>query len=149
MKYHIKLFQKKERTNKRQNKHLFTTHNQGGTTKMENKNRKRDIQLVFRVTAEEKAFIQEKMQSIGITNFREYARRMAAKGYVINVDSAEIKNLSAELQTIDVNIRQILRHVDRMGAHYASDAESIRAKMGENWDVVRGLFREALRLSQK
>jgi len=33
-------------------------------------NRKRDIQIVFRVTAEEKAFIQQKMSLIGMTNFR-------------------------------------------------------------------------------
>jgi len=116
---------------------------------MENQNRKRDIQLVFRVTAEEKAFIQEKMQSIGMTNFREYARRMITKGHIINVDSTEIKNLSAKLQRIDVSVRQILRHVDRMGAAYAADAEDIRAKMDESWDMVRGLFREALKLSQK
>ena len=112
-------------------------------------NRKRDIQLVFRVTAEEKAFIQEKMRDIGMTNFREYARRIATKGYIINIDSTEIKNLSAELQKIDVNIRQILRHVDKTGSLYTADIEEIRAKMGEHWDIVRGLFREALRLSQK
>jgi len=117
--------------------------------KMAKENRKRDIQLVFRVTAEEKAFIQEKMRDIGMTNFREYVRRIATKGYIINVDSTEIKNLSAELQRIDVNIRQILRHVDKTGALYAADVKEIRAKMGENWNIVRGLFREALRLSQK
>jgi len=116
---------------------------------MTKENRKRDIQLVFRVTAEEKAFIQEKMRDIGMTNFRKYARRIATKGYIINVDSTEIKNLSAELQKIDVNIRQILRHVDKTGTLYAADVEEIRAKMVENWDIVRGLFREALRLSQK
>jgi len=116
---------------------------------MEKQNHKRDIQLVFRVTAQEKQFIQEKMRDIGMTNFREYARQMATKGYIINVDSTDIKNLSAELQKIDVNIRQILRRVDRMGATYAADAEDIRTKMGENWDMVRGLFREALKLSQK
>ena len=113
-------------------------------------NRKRDIQIVFRVTAEEKAFIQEKMYSIGMTNFREYARQMAAKGYIVNVDCTEIKNLSAELQKIDVNVRQILRHVDNMGGTaYAADAERIRATMAENWDMVRGLFREALVLGSK
>ncbi|MCL2566151.1 MAG: plasmid mobilization relaxosome protein MobC [Defluviitaleaceae bacterium] len=116
---------------------------------MEKQNRKRDRQLVFRVTADEKAFIQEKMQSIGMTNFREYARRMATKGHIINVDSTEIKSLSAELQRIDVNVRQILRHIDRMGATYAADAEDIRVKMGESWDIVRRLFREASKLSQK
>ena len=116
---------------------------------MEKQNRKRDIQLVFRVTADEKLFIQEKMRLASMTNFREYARQMATKGYVINVDSTDIKSLSAELQRIDVNVRQILRHVDRMGAAYAADAEDIRAKMDESWDMVRGLFREALKLSQK
>jgi len=117
---------------------------------VEKQSRKRDIQLVFRVSADEKAFIQEKMRSIGITNFREYARQMATKGYVINVDPTEIKRLSAELQKIDVNTRQILRHIDNMGGTaYAADTESIRAKMAENWDMVRGLFREALKLGNK
>ena len=117
---------------------------------MGKQNRKRDIQIVFRVTADEKAFIQKKMRSIGMTNFREYARQMATKGYVINVDTTEIKNLSAELQKIDVNVRQILRHVDKMdGTAHVASAESIRVKMAENWDMVRELFREALRLSQK
>jgi len=112
-------------------------------------NRKRDIQIVFRVTAEEKAFIQEKMRSIGMTNFCEYARQMATKGYIVNVDCTEIKNLSAELQKIDVNIKQILRHGDNMGGTaYAADAERIRATMAENWDMVRGLFREALKLGK-
>ena len=114
------------------------------------RNRKRDIQIVFRVSADEKAFIQEKMRSIGMTNFREYARQMATKGYVVNVDPTEIKRLSAELQKIDVNVRQILRHVDRMGGTaYAADAERIRATMAENWDMVRELFREALNLKCK
>ena len=113
-------------------------------------NRKRDIQIVFRVTAEENAFIQEKMRSIGMTNFREYARQMATKGYIVNADCTEIKSLSAELQKIDVNIKQILRHVDNMsGTAYAADAERIRAIMAENWDIVRGLFREALKLGSK
>ena len=117
---------------------------------MEKQNRRRDIQLVFRVTADEKAFIQGKMRSIGMTNFREYARQMATKGYVINVDPTEIKNLSAELQKIDVNVRQILRHVNKMDCTaHINDAESIRSKMIENWDMVRELFREALMLGSK
>jgi len=37
--------------------------------------------------------------------------------------------------------------LDNMGgAAYAADAERIRATMTENWDMVRGLFREALML---
>ena len=117
---------------------------------MEKKNRKRDIQLVFRVTADEKQFIREKMQALDMTNFREYARRMLIKGYIVHVDYTELKALSAELQKIDVNIRQILRCIDKTGSKaYFADSEHIRAKMVENWDMVRKEMREMLRLSQK
>ena len=116
---------------------------------MKKENRKRDIQLVFRVTADERIFIQEKMRLASITSFCEYIRRMATKGYIVNVDWTEIKNFSVELQKIDVNIRQILRYVDKTGALYAADAEEIRTKMCECWDVIRAEMRDMLRLSQK
>ena len=112
---------------------------------MEKQNRKRDIQLLFRVTPEEKELIQEKMRLVDMTNFREYARQMATKGYIVNVDASEIKNVAAELQKIDVNIRQILRHADTMGELYATDTEEIQLKMKDNWRMVRKLFREAIR----
>jgi len=32
------------------------------------------------------------------------------------------------------------------GTAYAADAERIRTTMAGNWDMVRGLFREALKL---
>jgi hypothetical protein len=113
---------------------------------MEKQNRKRSIQLLFRVTPEEKKLIQEKMRLVGVTNFREYARQMATKGYIVNTDPSEIKNLAAELQKITVNIRQILRHADTMGELYAADSEEIRQKLNECWDIQRQLFKEALRL---
>jgi hypothetical protein len=53
---------------------------------MEKQNRKRDIQLVFKVTEKEKQLIQEKMRLCGMTNFRAYARAMATKGYIVNID---------------------------------------------------------------
>jgi hypothetical protein len=70
---------------------------------------------------------------------------MATKGYIVDTDVSELKNLAAELQKITVNTRQILRHVDTMGAAYAADAEEMRQKLDECWDMVRELFKEALR----
>jgi len=115
---------------------------------MEKQNRKRDKQMLFRVTPEEKRLIQEKMRFVNMTNMREFMRKMLQKGYVVNADASEIKTLAAELQKIDVNMRQILRHVDTLGPAYAADAEEMRQKMKECWDMVRELFKECLRLSQ-
>ena len=104
-------------------------------------NRKRKIQLLFRVTAKEKGLIHQKMDLLDMANFSKYAREMMIKGYIVNVDVSELKNLAAELQKIDVNLRQILRHVDTLGAPYAADAAELRSKMKDCWGIVRKEFR--------
>ena len=82
-----------------------------------------------------------------MTNFQAYARQMATKGYIVDIGYTELKNLSAEMQKIDVNLRQILRHVDTLGEPYAADAAYFRQKQKECWDMVRQLFKEAAKLT--
>ena len=115
---------------------------------MEKQNRTRNKQLLFRVTPKEKELIQEKMRLLNMTNFNAYAREMLKKGYIVNKDITELKNLSAELQKIDVNLRQILRYVDTLGTLYADDAAELRQKMRECWDMMRKLFKEHTRLTK-
>jgi len=108
-------------------------------------NRKRKVQLLFRVTAKEKDLIHEKMRLVRMSNFEAYMRAMSTKGYIVDVDCTELKNLAAELQKIDVNLKQILRHVDTLGAPYAADAKEIRQKSAKCWRIMRKAFREAMR----
>ena len=82
-----------------------------------------------------------------MNNMQAYMREMATKGYIVDTDVTELKNFSAELQKIDVNIKQILRHVDTLGEPYAADAAYLRQKQKECWDMVRQLFKEAVKLT--
>ena len=50
-------------------------------------NRKRDIQVKFRVTPQERDMIEAKMAQIGTTNMAAYLRKMAIDGYVQSVIS--------------------------------------------------------------
>ena len=115
---------------------------------MEKQNRTRNIQIVFRVTPEEKALIYEKMRLCGMTNFQAYARQMATKGYIVDVDFTVLKNIAAEMQNIDVAAKKILRHVDTLGSLYAADAAYMRQKQADCWDLMRQLFKEAMKLSK-
>ena len=115
---------------------------------MEKQNRTRNIQMLFRVTAQEKELIREKMRLLHMGNMQAYMRQMAIKGYIINADHSELKNLAAELQKITVNIRQILKHVDTMGEAYAADAEEMRQKLDKCWDMQRQLFKQAMRINR-
>lgn len=46
-------------------------------------NRKRNVQIIIRVTEEERALIEEKMQQIPTLNLSAYARKMLIGGYII------------------------------------------------------------------
>ena len=51
--------------------------------------RKRTVQIKFRVTEEERAFIEQKMQLVPTRNMEAYLRKMAIDGYIIQIDHAE------------------------------------------------------------
>ena len=48
--------------------------------------RKRNIQLKFRVTPQEREMIETKMAQFGTTNMAAYLRKMAIDGYVVKLD---------------------------------------------------------------
>ena len=62
--------------------------------------RKRTVQIKFRVTEEERAFIEQKMQLVPTRNMEAYLRKMAIDGYIIQIDHADIKAMTAEIQKI-------------------------------------------------
>ena len=69
--------------------------------------RKRTVQIKFRVTEEERALIEQKMKLVPTRNMEAYLRKMAIDGYIIQIDHADIKAMTAEIQKIGVNINQI------------------------------------------
>ena len=69
-------------------------------------NRKRNVQIIIRVTEEERALVEEKMRQIPTLNLSAYARKMLIDGYIITLDLREVKGHTAQLQKI---ISQILR----------------------------------------
>lgn len=65
-------------------------------------NRKRNVQIIIRVTEEERALIEEKMQQIPTLNLSAYARKILIDGYIITLDLQEVKGHTAQLQKIGV-----------------------------------------------
>ena len=88
--------------------------------------RKRTVQIKFRVTEEERALIEQKMKLVPTRNMEAYLRKMAIDGYIIQIDHADIKAMTAEIQKIGVNINQIARRVNATGSVYQEDIEEIK-----------------------
>ena len=77
--------------------------------------RKRTVQVKFYVTEEERRLIREKMKLIPTRNMAAYLRKMAIDGYVVHIDTTDIRAQTAELQKIGVNVNQIARRLNSMG----------------------------------
>ena len=72
-------------------------------------NRKRNIQMKFYVTEEEKRLIDEKMKQLPIKQYGAYFRKMAIDGYILVVDRSDTKAYIRELQAVSRNINQIAK----------------------------------------
>lgn len=103
-------------------------------------NRKRNVQIIIRVTEEERALIEEKMKQISTLNLSAYARKMLIDGYIITLDLQEVKWHTAQLQKIGVNVNQIAKRINETGRIYADDMDEIKHVMEEVWRLERRLL---------
>ena len=100
-------------------------------------NRKRNIQMKFYVTEEEKRLIDEKMTQLPTQRYGAYLRKMAINGYIIYTDTADIKAFTKELSAIGRNINQIAKRVNAGGGAYKADMREIQERLDEIWQLQR------------
>ena len=81
-------------------------------------NRKRNIQVKFYVTAEEKELMEQKMAQLQTKRIGAYLRKMAIDGYIIQVDTRDIKG----------------------GPTYQADMEEIRERLDQIWQLQRRIL---------
>ena len=100
-------------------------------------NRTRKIVLRVPVTPEEQELIRQKMALLNTRNFSAYARKMLIDGYVVHIDTTDIRAQTAELQKIGVNINQIARRLNNMGQLYTQDVADIKGALAQIWQLQR------------
>ena len=103
-------------------------------------NRKRNIQMKFYVTEEEKRLIDEKMAQLPTKRYGAYLRKMAIDGYIICVDTRDIKEMNKLLSAIGRNISQIAKRVNAGGPSYQADMEEIRERLDQIWQLQRRIL---------
>ena len=96
-------------------------------------NRKRPIILRCPVTAEERTLIEQKMAQL-------QTKKMAIDGYIIYVDTKDIKEMNKLLSAIGRNINQIAKRVNAEGSTYQADMEEIRERLDQIWQLQRRIL---------
>ena len=103
-------------------------------------NRKRNIQMKFWVTEEEKRLIDEKMAQLPTKRYGAYLRKMAIDGYIIQVDTTDIKEMTRALSAIGRNINQIAKRLNAGGPTYQADMEEILERLEQIWQLQRRIL---------
>ncbi len=103
-------------------------------------NRKRNVQIKFWVTEEERELIKLRMAQIPAQRIGAYMRKMAINGLIIYTDMTDIKETNKELHSIGVNVNQIARRVNETNSIYKEDIEELKNYMDEIWKQQRKIL---------
>ena len=107
---------------------------------MSSPKRKRDVPVLFWVSADEMELIQQKMAQFGTKNLSAYLRKMAVDGYVVQLDLPELKELVSLLRRSSNNLNQLTRKVHETGRIYEVDMSEVQAQQKQLWEEMRELL---------
>ena len=109
--------------------------------------RKRDVPVLFWVSAEERERIHQKMQQYGTENLGAYLRKMALDGYVVKLELPELKELVSLMRRSSNNLNQLTRKVHETGRVYNADLEDISQRQEQLWEGVKEILTQLSKLS--
>ena len=111
------------------------------------KNRSRAIQVKFYVNEEELNLINNRVRSANVTSKGAYLRKMAIDGFIVNVDTSDLKAAVKEMNAIGKNINQITRNANTYGIT-KQDINEIKAKVDDIWQLLKSTLSSTLSAGQ-
>ena len=108
--------------------------------------RNRNVQLNFRVSEDEKEWIEQKMEIAGVINREAYLRKMAMDGCILKLDLPELKELISLMRRMSNNINQIAKRMNETGRLYGADIQEIIQNQERLWDGIRELLSRLTKL---
>ena len=102
--------------------------------------RKRNNQIIFWVSEEERKQIQAKMEQVGTENLSAYLRKIAIDGYILKLDLPELREMISLLRRSSNNLNQIARRLNETGRFYAADMEDILQRQEQLWQAANTIL---------
>ncbi len=109
-------------------------------------NLKRNIPLQFYVNEEERKMIRKKMILSKTRNMSAYLRKMAIDGIIANVDTTYLKKQFEEMHRIGMNINQITKHANTVGAARPEDVDEVMKMLQELWKILKNTGKQYLEI---
>ena len=102
--------------------------------------RERSVSRLLRLTPQENALLEQKIQQSGIKNREAFMRKMLFEGYVLSLELPELKEILRLMRYTSNNVNQIARHAHETGRYYIEDIE----QMVRNQEAIQDALKEVL-----
>ena len=102
--------------------------------------RERSVSRLLRLTPQENALLEQKIQQSGIRNREAFMRKMLLEGYVLSLELPELKEILRLTRYTSNNVNQIARHAHETGRYYIEDIE----QMVRNQQAIQDSLKEVL-----
>ena len=102
--------------------------------------RKRNIQVIFWISEQERELIQQKMAQLGTDNMSAYLRKIAIDGYVVRLELPELREMVSLLRRSSNNLNQIAKRVNETGRFYAADMDDMLQKQEQLWQAANDII---------
>ena len=99
------------------------------------KERNQELRALF--TPEEVEHLKQRMAEAGVKNRSAFIRKMALDGYIIKLDTSDIRQMISLLRHSSNNLNQIAKRVNSTNSVYGADIADMQAKQDEIWELAR------------
>jgi len=106
---------------------------------MEKSNNTNYISMNFRVTEDERDFINKKYRLSKVKNRSVFLRKLVMQGYILNIDYSAFRDINANIGRIAGTLNQIGKRVNTTNNIYKEDVEEIKKKQEEVWLLLKSI----------
>ena len=108
--------------------------------------KQKKIGIKVRVTPDQLDMIHERMRAAHTENREAYIRKMALDGFILELDSAPLKEMCRLLRSISNNLNQVAKQANSSGRVYETDLFDMAQKLNRIWDAQNQLLSQFARL---
>ncbi len=105
-------------------------------------NEKRSEVVYIRMTPDERARLQKKMEEMGIKNIAAFSRKMVLDGYCVRLDVEDIKELVRLLRICSNNLNQYAKVANTTGSIYKGDILDLKVRLDDIWEFAKTIMKE-------
>ncbi len=97
---------------------------------------RRNNRLYLWVSDKEKEMIRRKMRQCRMMSVAGYLRKMAIDGYVVNLETSDIREVVRLLRICSNNPNQYARRANEGGSIYLEDIHDLRTQLERVWKAA-------------